>query len=55
MIRHRPSNDPKFQKALILAGLGSSTKELLAIFNKGWVFKMEVIKPKLLQDYGPSY
>jgi hypothetical protein len=43
-MRHRPNSDPKFQKALILAGLGSSTKEFLAIFNSGWVFKIEVIK-----------
>ena len=41
--KHKPNKDPKFHKELILDGEGSSTKELLTIFNKGWTFKIEVI------------
>jgi len=41
--RQRPNNDPKFQNALILAGLGNSIKELLTIFNRGWDLKIDVM------------
>ena len=43
IIKHKPNKDPKFHKELILDGEGSSTKEPLTIFNKGWTFKIEVI------------
>jgi len=32
--------------ALMAAGVGSSTKEPLTIFNKGWVFIIDVIWKK---------
>jgi len=34
--------------ALMAAGVGSSTKEPLTIFNKGWVFIIDVIWKKAL-------
>ena len=43
IIKHKPNKDPKFHKELILDGEGSSTKEPLTIFNKGWTFNIEVI------------
>lgn len=35
VIRQRPSSDPKFHKAEILAGVGKSINELLIIFISG--------------------
>jgi len=35
IIRQIPSSDPKFHHALMLDGVGKSTKELLAIFISG--------------------
>jgi hypothetical protein len=35
IIRHIPSNDPKFHHALIFAGVGKSTSALFAILSRG--------------------
>jgi len=43
--RHNPKMDPKFHQAEILIGAGRSTKALLAILIRGWVFrKLSIIE-----------
>ena len=43
IIKHKPNKEPKFHKDLILLGEGNSTNELFIIFNKGWIFKIDII------------
>lgn len=43
-IRQRPSREPKFHHAEMLAGLGRSTRASLAIFSSGWVFRRLAIR-----------
>jgi hypothetical protein len=35
-----PRSDPKFHHPLIVDGVGKSTRALLAIFNKGCLFRV---------------
>lgn len=41
--RHRPRRDPKFHQIEMLEGVGRSSRALLAIFKRGWVFRRSVI------------
>ena len=43
IIKHKPNKEPKFHKELIFLGEGSSTNEPFTIFNKGWIFKIDII------------
>ena len=51
IIKQSPNSEPKFQNALILAGVGSSTNEPLTIFRRGWVFKIDFILSKREHPY----
>ncbi len=44
VIRQRPSKDPKFHHAEMLAGVGRSITASLAIFSRGWDFRKFAIK-----------
>jgi len=40
-LKHTPNKEPKFHIVLILLGVGKSIKELLKIFNNGFVLFLE--------------
>jgi hypothetical protein len=46
--RQNPSSDPKFHQALIVDGVGRSTRASFAILNKGCLFRMGLFTPTLL-------
>lgn len=43
MIKHKPKREPKFHIAEIFAGVGSLTRDLSKIFNKGLWFLRGII------------
>lgn len=43
-IKQSPSREPKFHQAEMLAGVGRSTSESLAIFSRGCVFRRFAIR-----------
>jgi len=47
VVKDKPKRDPIFHQYLILAGVGRSIRTPLTIFNRGWVFIVDVIKKPL--------
>lgn len=47
--RQIPKREPKFHHDDRLEGVGRSTRELLIIFKRGWVFRMLVIRVLIVE------